>query len=77
MVYGRALGSVVEQRDLGVQVHSSMKMGSQVDWVVKLFGTLAFISQCIDIELESCVAVVQDFGEAAFGVLCTGLIVLL
>eukprot|EP00061_Rhincodon_typus_P004291 g22226.t1 len=45
---GRALGSVVEERDLGVQVHSSLKMTSQVDRVIKkVFGTLAFIDQSI------------------------------
>ena len=33
-VNGRALGRVTEQRDLGVHVHSSMKVESQVDRVV-------------------------------------------
>jgi len=42
-VNGRALGSVQEQRDLGVHVHSSLKAESQVDKVVKkAFSTLAF-----------------------------------
>lgn len=45
---GRALVNV-EQRDQGVQVHSSLKVVSQVDRVVnKAFGTLAFISQGIE-----------------------------
>eukprot|EP00061_Rhincodon_typus_P008197 g30606.t1 len=48
MVNGRALRSVVEHRDLGVQVHGSLKAESQVDRAVKkAFDTLAFISQGI------------------------------
>lgn len=31
VVDGKALGSVVEQRDFGVQVHSTLKVGIQVD----------------------------------------------
>lgn len=43
---GGGLGRVVEQRDLRVQVHSSLKVSSLVDRVVKKsFGLLAFISQ--------------------------------
>eukprot|EP00061_Rhincodon_typus_P016807 g45209.t1 len=46
MVNGRAIRSVAEQRHLGVQVHGSLKVDSQVDRTVKkAFGTLAFISQ--------------------------------
>ena len=45
---GRALGRVLEQRDLGVQVHSSLKMESQVDRVVKAFSMFGFIGQNID-----------------------------
>ena len=49
---GRALGSVEEQRDLGEQGHSLLKVASQVDRLVKkAFSTLAFISQ--DIEYRS------------------------
>ena len=45
-VNGRALGRVAEQRDLGVQVHSSLKMESQMDRVVKkAFSMLGFIGQ--------------------------------
>ena len=48
-VNGRVLESVEEQRDRGVQVHSSLKAASQVDRVVKkVFNTLAFISQGIE-----------------------------
>ena len=48
-VNGRPLGSVVEQRDLGVQVLGSLKVESQVDKVVKkAFGTVAFISHSIE-----------------------------
>eukprot|EP00061_Rhincodon_typus_P018572 g47793.t1 len=42
-------GSVAEQRDLRAQVHSSLKVESQVDKIVKMvFGMLAFIGQCIE-----------------------------
>lgn len=45
----KALGSVVEQRDLGEQVHSSLKVVPQVDTVIKMvLGMLAFISQSIE-----------------------------
>ena len=48
-VNGRALGRVVEQRDLGVQIHSSLNMESQVDRVVKAaFSMLGFIGQNIE-----------------------------
>ena len=47
-VNGRVLGRVTEQRDLGVQVHSSLKVESQVDRVVKAFGMLGFIGQNIE-----------------------------
>ena len=48
-VNGRALGRVTEQRDLGVQVDSSLKVESQVDRVVKkAFGMLGFICQNIE-----------------------------
>ena len=48
-VNGRALGRVTEQRDLGVYVHSSLKVESQVDRVVKkAFSILGFIGQNIE-----------------------------
>ena len=48
-VNGRALGRVTEQRDLVVQVHSSLKVESQIDRVVKkTFGMLGFIGQNIE-----------------------------
>ena len=48
-VNGRVLGRVTEQRNLGVQVHSSLKVESQVDRVVKnAFGMLGFIGQNIE-----------------------------
>ncbi|XP_055495534.1 uncharacterized protein LOC129699607 [Leucoraja erinacea] len=48
-VNSRPLGSVVEQWDLGVQAHGSLKVESQVDNEDKnAFGTLAFISQSIE-----------------------------
>lgn len=44
---GRAPGSG-EQRDLGVQIHSSLKVASQIDGVViNAFGMLVLISQSI------------------------------
>ena len=46
---GRTLGSVDEQRDLGVYVHRSLKVGTQVDKVVKkAYGVLAFIGRGIE-----------------------------
>ena len=52
-VNGRALGRVIEQRDLGVHVHSSLKVESQVDRVVKkAFSMLGFIGH--NIEYRSC-----------------------
>ena len=51
-VNGRALRRVIEQRDLGVHVHSSLKVESQVDRVVKkAFGMLGFIG--LNIEYRS------------------------
>eukprot|EP00061_Rhincodon_typus_P007189 g28622.t1 len=48
-VNGRALGSAAEQGNLGVQVHSSLKVELWVDRVVKkAFGTLASIGQSIE-----------------------------
>ena len=48
-VNGRALRNAVEQRDLGITVHSSLKVESHVDRVVKkAFGMLAFINQSIE-----------------------------
>ena len=48
-VNGRALGGVTEQRDLGIQVHSSLKVEAQVDRVVKkAFSMLGFIGQNIE-----------------------------
>ena len=48
-VNGRTLGRVIEQRDLGVQVHSSLKVELQVDRMVKkAFGMLDFIGQNIE-----------------------------
>ena len=45
----RALARVIEQRDHGVHVHSSLKVESQVDTVVKkAFSMLDFIDQNIE-----------------------------
>ena len=57
-VNSRALGNVVEQRDLGVWVYSSLKEASQVDRVVKkACGTLSFIGQ--NIEHSNCEVMLQ------------------
>ncbi|XP_062906374.1 uncharacterized protein LOC134347835 [Mobula hypostoma] len=49
MVNGRALKNAVEQRDLEIMLHSSLKVESHVDRVVKkAFGMLAFINQSIE-----------------------------
>lgn len=59
---GRVLGSVVEQGDLGVSVHSSLKVVSQVHRVVNMgFCALAFISQGMEEVM---------LHKAVFGVLC-------
>lgn len=42
IVNGRAMKSVLEQKDISVQVHSSLKVASQVDCVVQVCDTLAF-----------------------------------
>ena len=48
-VNGRVLGRATKERDRGVQVHSSLKVESQVDRVVKkAFGMLDFIGQNIE-----------------------------
>ena len=46
---GKILGSVDEQMDLGVHVHRSLKVATQVDRVVKkAYGVLAFIGRGIE-----------------------------
>ncbi|MBB6707153.1 hypothetical protein H7E98_18015 [Proteus mirabilis] len=46
---GRILGSVDEQRDLGVHVHRSLKVATQVNSAVKkAYGVLAFIGRGIE-----------------------------
>eukprot|EP00061_Rhincodon_typus_P005695 g25524.t1 len=48
-VNGRTLRSIDLQRDLGVQVHRSLKVAAQVDKVVKrAYGMLAFIGRSIE-----------------------------
>ena len=45
-VNGRTLKNIDSQRDLGVQVHSSLKVAMQVEKVVKkAYGMLAFIGR--------------------------------
>lgn len=46
---GSVLGTIIGQRDLGMQVHNTLKVVSQSDRVVKAaFGRLGFIIQGID-----------------------------
>ena len=48
-VNGRTLRSIDRQRDLGVHVHRSLKVATQVDKVVKkAYGMLAFIGRGIE-----------------------------
>eukprot|EP00061_Rhincodon_typus_P001620 g15291.t1 len=44
----KIVGSVEEQRDLGVHVHSSLKAATQVDRVKKACDVLAFINRGIE-----------------------------
>lgn len=45
-VNGKTLNSIDMQRDLGVQFHSSLKLPTQVDRVVKAaYGMIAFIAR--------------------------------
>lgn len=60
--------SIDVQRDLGATVHSSLKVTTQVERVVKnVYVMLAFIVQGLS---TSHVAALQDFGWAVFKVLC-------
>ena len=47
-VNGRTLNSIDVQRDLGAQVHKSLKVATQIDRMVKkAYGMLAFIGRGI------------------------------
>ena len=49
-ITGKTLGSVEDQKDLGVRVHRTLKAASQVEAVVKkAYGVLAFINRGIEI----------------------------
>lgn len=49
LVNGRTLNSVDVQRDLGVQVHSSLKVAAHVDMVIKkACGMLIFIARGVE-----------------------------
>ena len=51
-INGRTLTSAVEQRDLGIQIHNSLKVTSQADRVVKsAFGTLSFLIKILSIRV--------------------------
>ena len=50
-VNGRTLRNINMQRDLGVQVHSSLKVATEAKVIQKAYGMLAFISR--DIEYKS------------------------
>lgn len=62
------MGSVAEERDLGVQVHSFPKVASQVDKVVKEPFELA-ISQGIQFRSWDVMFIIQDFVGVTPGVL--------
>ena len=47
-VNDRTLKGIDRQRDLGVQVHRSLKVATQVEKVKKAYGMLAFIGQGIE-----------------------------
>ena len=48
-VNGKTLGSVEDQRDLGAQVHRTLKAAAQFDSVVKkAYGVLVFINHGIE-----------------------------
>lgn len=58
-VNGKTPGSVVEQRDLGVQVHCSPKVTSQADGVLRWFRACWFLSvRTLSIHLGCYVAVI-------------------
>ena len=49
MIKGKPVRSIELQRDLGVQVHKSLKVAVQVESVVKkTYGMLAFIGRGIE-----------------------------
>ena len=58
VIKGRQIRSIETQRDLGVQVHKSMKVATQVENVVrKAYRMLAFIGR--GIEFKSCRLMLQ------------------
>lgn len=66
----------MEQRHLGVQVHSFLKVATQVDWEVKnVFTMHFFIGQ--GTKYRSGDLMVQGNSNTTFGVLCTVLATLL
>ena len=63
-------------RDLGVHIHRSLKVVTQVDRAVKkAYSVLTFINR--GFEFKSCAgyaATVQDLGETTLGILCAVLV---
>ena len=76
MVNGRELRNAVEQRDLGITVHSSLKVELHVDRVVKkAFSVLAFINHSIEYRSwDVMLKLYKGIGEANSGVWCTILV---
>lgn len=70
-VNGKGLESVVEQRKLGVQLYSYMKVQTQVDRVAqKAFGTFAFIDPSLDHRGWDIICNCTGHCETTFRVLC-------
>ena len=70
-VNGRILGSVEEQKDLGVHVPRSLKVASQVDRVVKkAYGVLGFISRRIEFKSRDVMMQLYKTLVRPHGVLC-------
>ena len=52
-INGRTLGSMEDQKDLGVRVHRTLKAAAQVEAVVKkAYGVLAFINRGLSLGVE-------------------------
>lgn len=70
--------NVVEQRGLGFQVQTFLKITPHVNRVVKeAFGALAFISKGIDNRNYNVLLLLYKCGKTTFGILCFLLVILL
>lgn len=75
---GRTVESVLQQTVLGIHVHSSLKVASQVVSVVKK-GLVCWASSVweLSVEVGYYVSVMEDISEDAHIVLCSLLVTLL